>query len=125
SDLPQPRFVSWIDMFAACRLSTQDCSADPVRMSSVNIRGVAITGMPGDRMCAITVMPTISAADMIAIDGTESGAVPPEEGSEQACSGMPYSPALMMTCVSMYLNSSAVTEQLMHHVIGLAHSSGK
>ena len=53
-------------------------------MSSVNIKGVAITGMPGDSTCAITVMPTISAAAMIAIDGTDRGAVPPDEGSEQA-----------------------------------------
>ena len=54
--MPQPRFINWIDRFAACRLSTQDCSADPVRMSSVNIKGVAITGVPGARICAITAL---------------------------------------------------------------------
>ncbi len=44
----------------------------------------------GARTWAMVVMPTISAVAISADAETESGAVPPAEGNEQACTGTPY-----------------------------------
>ena len=63
-------------------------------------------------------MEMISATAISTLPATDSGAVPPAEGSEQACTGRPARPDWISASMSITLNSSGVNEHMMVDAMG-------